>query len=337
MSSHPPAYDRLGAYERPGVAPTRRIVELACGAPSVHNTQPWRWRAGPHRIDLYADRTRQLPVADPSGRNLAISCGAALHHARVAAAALGYPAEVEHLPTPGDPDHLASMSLTPGYRTPQAVADLAALGLRVTDRRRFTSWPVPQERLADLAAAVTYPGVHVVPVTEVTDRFRVELLVNRALDRQTTDDDYADEQRRWIDHSDRDGVPSATIESASGVAGPSRRHRTRFAPPEPTEHDQQVESSDGLVVIATDGEDQLAWLLAGEALSEMWLAATTDGLSLVPLSQVIELPETRSELQYDVLGGLAVPQILARIGWQEIARSELRRTPRRPVDDVLRP
>ncbi len=86
-----------------------RIVEVASKAPSVHNTQPWRWRGGGHTLELYADRTRQLARTDPLGRNLTISCGAALHHAQVAAGALGWgPAVIRH-PDPDRPDLLARM------------------------------------------------------------------------------------------------------------------------------------------------------------------------------------------------------------------------------------
>ena len=60
-------------------AAVRRIVEGATRAPSVHNTQPWLWRAHAHTLDLYADRSRRLGATDPEGRNLVISCGAALH------------------------------------------------------------------------------------------------------------------------------------------------------------------------------------------------------------------------------------------------------------------
>jgi hypothetical protein len=67
----------------------------------------------------------------------------------------------------------------------------------------------------------------------------------------------------------------------------------------------------------------------------MWLAATVDALSMVPLSQVVEVPETRDALQLEVLGGLARPLIMVRVGWQAISRSQLPRTPRRPVDEVL--
>ncbi|MDP2773008.1 MAG: hypothetical protein Q8O61_05580 [Nocardioides sp.] len=322
--------DNSPTQDRTGDVPGRRIVELACGAPSVHNTQPWLWRIDGMRIELHADPSRRLEVADPSGRNLVMSCGAALHHARVAAAALGYPAEVEY---PSETsDHLATLHLTPSPRTPRAVEDLAALGQRSTDRRRFTSWPVPEQRLARLAAAVDVPGVRVVPLVDVTSRFRVELLVNRALDQQSDDESYAREHEHWLDRSHVDGIPSAVVPDLSGHP---RSRPSRFGQAGASEPRDLVENSDGLLVICTDDDDQRSWLLAGEALSQMWLAATVDGLSVVPLSQVIELPATRESLQHEVLGGLTRPQIITRIGWQEIGRSELPRTPRRPVDEVL--
>jgi hypothetical protein len=88
-------------------------------------------------------------------------------------------------------------------------------------------------------------------------------------------------------------------------------------------------------VICATTDDPPAWLRAGEALSAIWLDATTEGLSIVPLSQVIEVRETREALRYDVLGGLAEPLVVLRVGWQAISRSQLPRTPRRPVDEVL--
>ena len=67
----------------------------------------------------------------------------------------------------------------------------------------------------------------------------------------------------------------------------------------------------------------------------MWLAATTAGLALVPLSQVIEVPETRAALQAEVLGSLAHPLLLVRLGWRSTGRPPPARTPRRPVSEVL--
>ena len=98
---------------------------------------------------------------------------------------------------------------------------------------------------------------------------------------------------------------------------------------------REVEGSDGLIVLCAPTDDPAAWLTAGEGLSAMWLAATMEGLSVVPISQVIEVAETRASFQLEVLGGLARPLVVIRVGWQAISRRQLPRTPRRPVSEVL--
>ena len=82
----------------------------------------------------------------------------------------------------------------------------------------------------------------------------------------------------------------------------------------------EVEGSDGLLVLCAPTDDPAAWLVAGEGLSSMWLAATMEGLSVVPISQVIEVAETRGALELEVLGGLARPLVVIRVGWQAISR-----------------
>jgi hypothetical protein len=79
------------------------VVGAAVWAPSVHNTQPWWFSAGGQEISLHADAGRQLGVADPRGREMMISCGAALFTARLALRSLGYIPETSVLPDPGRP------------------------------------------------------------------------------------------------------------------------------------------------------------------------------------------------------------------------------------------
>ena len=178
----------------------RRIVELASRAPSIHNTQPWRWQRTDEGVELHADWSRQLHLTDPMGRNLVISCGAALHHTQVAAGALGWRTDVHRVPD-GPASHvLARITLRPASPSEQADSDLRAINDRCTDRRRFTSWPVPDERLQHLANIAAGHGVQAVPLLGVSERFRAEMLVGRAVERQAADPRYANEQAQWIDH-----------------------------------------------------------------------------------------------------------------------------------------
>src|SRR3982750_4766364 len=87
----------------------RAAIELASHAPSVHNSQPWRWVIGPRTVHLYADLRRWLPATDADGRDLVVSCGAVLHHLRVALAASGMHAVVHRIPDPARPDDLAAL------------------------------------------------------------------------------------------------------------------------------------------------------------------------------------------------------------------------------------
>ncbi|KQV69573.1 hypothetical protein ASC64_06925 [Nocardioides sp. Root122] len=312
----------------------RRVVQTATLAPSVHNTQPWLWRGSSHGLDLRADRSRQLPATDPDGRNLVISCGAALHHARAAAAALGWSARVTRLPDERDPDLLARIALSPAPPTPDGAEVLDAMARRCTDRRRFTSWPVPDALLAQLADVAAEQGTSACAVTDAAVRFRVERLVLRAADFQAELRAASTEHEVWLDRATADGIPAAVLEGSGSASGaPHTRFRTRRSA---DLEGQDVQVSDGLVVMFGAGDDPASWLRAGEGLSALWLAATGFGLSVVPLSQVIEVDSTRAAFRVHVLRGEGHPLVLTRIGWQAIGRSELTRTPRRPVSEVLR-
>ena len=241
---------------------------------------------------------------------------------------------MRRFPDPSAPALLAEIRLDPATPSLSAADDLAALRDRCTDRRRFTGWPVPDERLERLAVEAREWDTGAIAITDVTDRFRTELLVSRALQLQARDPDLAAEQLQWVDRRRGDGVPSATVPDRPG---PDESHRSRFGVGSLEDAGRDVEGSDGLVVLCGEQDDPQAWLRGGEGLSALWLHAVRNGLSVVPLSQVIEVPETRTALRHDVFGGLSEPLLLLRVGWQAIGRRQLVPTPRRPLDQVLLP
>jgi nitroreductase len=313
----------------------RRIVDVARMAPSVHNTQPWSWHATGTTLELWADRSRSLPASDPLGRNLVISCGTALHHALIAAEAEGAATTVEHLPEGADSDLLARIEVeTAGVPpTPAALARLAAIGNRRTDRRRFTGWPVPEENLEHLAGAGREWGSAVLAVSEPAMRVAVEELLEEARRRQLADPRIAEETESWIDHGPDDGVPAAVLPHLQGARGERPIRFESGLAPEGVE--AVIHGTDGILVVSTPDDGPLSWLHAGESLSALWLRAAAAGLSLVPLSQAVEVQRTRLGLEQLLAPPARVPQVLARVGWQEIGRDDLPRTPRRSLDDVL--
>jgi hypothetical protein len=306
----------------------QHLIGLATRAPSVHNTQPWLWRVDGDVIELYADTSRRLVVEDPLGRNLVISCGAALHHLQVAAHAFGWATTVHRIPDADDPTLLARVRVTDAPAQAD-LPELATLLERRTDRRRFTSWPVPAQRLEHLAEVASDWG-HAVALVEEIPKIRTRLLVETALAHQAANSEAVAEQARWVDRGRADGVPSQLVPTTTDTA-----LNNRFGTGLLHEGDVEVETTDGLIVLGAASDDTAAWLRTGEALSALWLKATEGNLSVIPLSQPVEVEQTRTTLRRDILRGLLMPHLVVRVGWQAIGRGQLPRSPRRPVGDVL--
>ncbi|MEV4049973.1 NAD(P)H nitroreductase [Amycolatopsis sp. NPDC049688] len=151
----------------PDTATVEAAVALALRAPSAGNAQPWSWRIGYSTLHLFADVDRPASEPDLGERDVLLGCGAALHHVRVAFAALGWDAEVRRLPDPGDPAHLAVVTPHPAGRpTAGTTALAAAIPRRRTDRRPPAAWPVPREHLDALARAAAREDTRLDVVTE---------------------------------------------------------------------------------------------------------------------------------------------------------------------------
>lgn len=315
----------------------RAAVALAARAPSVHNTQPWRWVVGVESVHLFADRTRQVPATDPDGRDLVISCGAALHHLRVALAALGWHTIVRRIPNPAEPDHLAAVEFRPHSPTEREVALAAIISRRRTDRRRMSDWPIPPDHLDLIAELARHEGALGVAITEPSARFHLAGAIAQAAIVQDNDPAYAAEMTLWSGRGNgaREGVLAASVPAVSGGNDRPSDLRTfshgTLAQPAGKRYGQQTE----YLMIATSGDDLLSRLRAGEATSAALLGATELGLATCPLSQPLEIADTRRVIRDDVLDGAATPQLIIRLGWAPTSAGQLPFTPRRDVRDVI--
>src|SRR2546423_7573838 len=171
----------------------RSVIALALRAPSIHNSQLWRWVIGDNSVHLFVDPYRHLPITDPDGRDLLLSCGAALHHLHVAFAAVGWATTVHQLPNPAQPDHLAAVECFPHAATAGNIASAAAIAHRRTDRRRFSSWTVPLPLLDALAQRAAAQGAILTWVADAQHRIELTAAITDAARQQAANPDYATE------------------------------------------------------------------------------------------------------------------------------------------------
>jgi nitroreductase len=317
-------------------------VEDALHAPSVHNSQPWRWRISSREVQLYTDPQRHLVATDPDRRDLVLSCGAVLHHLRVALAARGLSADIRRLPDPEDSTQLATVTVRPGGE-PVDAALFPAIAERRTDRRRMSRRPVPAEHLHSLVEQAARNGATLVPVTRPAMRQQLLAAIVTADRLQREEVGYAGELRMWTNRlpGGRDGVPAANVAAPLvGTLAPSplrRFGRAELAQAAQVAGHGRGDDAAVLLVVTTAGDEILDRLCAGEATSAVLLAATQVGLATTPLSQALEIDSSRLQVQRDVLGVPEFPQLVLRIGWPAPGASALPATPRRELRSVLLP
>lgn len=311
----------------------RIAVDLACRAPSVHNSQPWYWRYSSGQLDLFADRSRLLPSTDPTGRQLDVSCGAALHHLQVALASLRWRTSIRLFPESALPRFVASVHLHHDAHPQSRDFDLlAAIRHRRTDRRPFA--PLPQDEDEILAALHGAAAAHGVTVTVLPPEARATLTVaaESSSAARRYDSAYQAELHWWAGHSrPAEGIPP----DALATAGESTSVSVGRAFPPAHRSEASAAAADAAVVLmlgtATDTAPD--WVRCGQALSAVVLEATSRRVATCPLTHLTEDQRSR-----DLIAGLApdagFPQVLVRIGTATGPRPP-HETPRRPATEVL--
>lgn len=313
----------------------KNAVMLAGRAPSLHNSQPWRWVSDGAVLHLFADHTRLVLVADSSGRELLLSCGAVLDHLRVAMAAAGWETAVDRFPDPRQPDHLAALTFTPTdivTDTQRRRAD--AILLRRTDRLPFdapNNWAEIEPRLR----LEVLP--HHVMADVVLERDRPVLAEASRLTEtlRTCDPTYQGELEWWTSSfAASDGVPTSALASVSEAG----RTDVARAFPSAARSDRRLDTAKDcskIFVLSTAHEDaRLDVLRCGEALSAVLLEATVAGLATCTLTHMTEVMPSR-DIVRQLIGQIGSPQLLIRIGVAPTSPQPLPVTPRRPLADIL--
>ncbi|GAA0808231.1 Acg family FMN-binding oxidoreductase [Spirilliplanes yamanashiensis] len=306
----------------------------AVRAPSVLNTQPWRWRVTAGHLELRADPGRSLTATDPEHRLQMLSCGAALHHARVALAAAGRSARVDRMPDPREPDLLARLALGEAVAAdPGTVAMADAIARRRTDRRAYGARRLPDALLDRLAEVVEAEGAHLHRVRWAQTPM-LAVSTARAAAAERDDAEYLRELERWTHRPPEagDGVPAATAVRPAPRRVPVRDH----VPGETAGLTAGASFDEGatFVVLYGGGDAPEDWLRGGEAASALLLTATAEGVATAPLSDVVEVAAPRQLLR-TLLGRPGEPYLVVRLGYVDDTAPPLPPAPRRDPDEVI--
>ena len=298
----------------------RLVAQFAALAPSVHNTQPWRFVADGDVLEVRADPSRALSYLDQDQRQLHLSCGAAVEFARLAIRSLGYACTVELMPLDDDPALIAR--LTPGPSAPTTSVERALIDAaprRYTDRGSYADGPIPDEVMHRLSSAVAADGCWLRTLGSRDDRLAAIRLLSTAEEVESQDSAYQRELADWRrDGAASDGIPVRAYRSAW-----SDDHRVTDVPlrdfsgwnahPEPGNDSPPDVERDTLVLLGTDGDEPREWVRAGVALADLLLTLTDANLVCQPLGPVMDIPVTRAQLRHS-LNLVGHPQMLLRMG-----------------------
>jgi hypothetical protein len=321
----------------PAVTPKAEIIEdaviLACRAPSLHNSQPWRWVAEHDALQLFLDPTRVLNY-DQSRREALIGCGAGLHHLRVAMAASGWHTDIRRFPDQGDPDHIASLEFTPMKHVTERNRRRAdAILLRRSDRLPFGG-PADWESFAPLLYTVVDADTVRLDVFPEDLRPQLAEASQIATSLRLYDSAYHTEIGWWTgEFRASDGIPySSLVSAAEGDRVDVGRHF-----PVSGGRERRIEIPEDrakILLLSTDTDSCADALASGEALSAVLLECTMVGLATCTLTHITEVRTTR-ELVATLMDSESQPQVLIRVGMAPAMENLPPVTPRRPLAHVF--
>ena len=307
------------------------LLSAAVAAPSMHNTQPWRFEVNGNVIDVFLDGSRALPAEDPTGRAMRIAAGAATFNLRCAAASMDLGSWFGLVPDPNEPDLVARIVVEPTSEPEHVLQQLYhEIPRRHTSREPVQAVHLSTDDRMNLIRAAMAEGAELTWLPAVKIKEVLQMLIDTDL-REIGDWHRRAERAHWVGgERSTDGIPSAVLGPRS-TAYPSPVRDLGTRPTDQTRSRATFEAEPALAILSTEADTKADQLAAGLALQHVLLSATREGLKASFLNQPLEFDDLRRAVQRTT-GKAGFAHMVIRFGHSVAAGT----TPRRPVSAVVR-
>ncbi|MGB9697608.1 MAG: Acg family FMN-binding oxidoreductase [Ignavibacteria bacterium] len=315
----------------------KHFIKYAILAPSGHNTQPWIFSIKEEEIaiDLYADRSRALPVIDPDDRELIISCGAALANLIIAMQYYEYIPQIEYFPDEADNDWLAKIKPIPGYEPDENDRKLFhAIKIRRTNRLPYAEDKIDQFFIEKFKALISEENI-TLHIIEENNRENMIRIIENADRIQAANKSFCRELAQWI-HPNRtnskDGIPGYAFGMGDLISygSPFFIGNLNWGEIQAARDRNLVKGSPLIVILESKRDTPLDWVKTGIALEKLLLKAASKNIAASYLNQPLEIPELRQQVR-ELFQMKGFPQLILRLGYGK----EIKPTPRREVEEVI--
>jgi nitroreductase len=304
------------------------LLRYAILAPSSHNTQPWKFSVAEDKIQVLVDRTRWLKVADPDQRELYISVGCALENLLIAAEHFRYGHQVAYFPEPANEELAATVKFMPqGQPTPfRDSALFNAIATRYTNRKVYEERPIPQGDLQHLQNYCVEEGIWLHMTGDLEIKRKVDELIVRGDAIQFSDHAFREELGYWLGQG---------VFGASWLFAKMEQLAVTYmnmSKGQAKKDSEVLMSAPVLAAISSKTNDMESQVKVGQVFERICLAASILGICVHPMSQILEIPELKTEVGKLIPKSDVFSQHTFRLGYAE---PEKEHTPRRQLEEVL--
>jgi molybdopterin/thiamine biosynthesis adenylyltransferase/nitroreductase len=281
----------------------REVVGAGVLAPSMGNTQPWKFVYERGTLQVHSS-TRGLPVSEADRPWAWVAIGCALENMQLTAHARGHAMEIELFGQPKQPDLVASLKFLQMKGPPESDPLLDQIPRRVTNRKMTGRTNLSSMHLQVLAEAARSRDAKLQFCTDPAALDELALLLGEADRRFCLAPGLHAEffaEYRWTPEEVRRGdglditaldlspMDMAVLQIARSPDVAEVLRLTDGGEALAGRAIGAIRSAAAVAYLTMPGQSSTTWVRGGRALQQVWLTATALGLAVQPCNNLLRL------------------------------------------------